>query len=185
MRSSLGGILVFAALFILVVALIGLIRGRVTWARIGSRRHAGIALGIGFVVLVLSGIILPKTDKPGAEEPTAVPPIATITSTTVQPTPTTTATTTTSAPGPPSTANVPIAPLAPFPETTPPTPPITTQEPLPTQGYTPPVTTQASPAARYGNCAEAKAAGAAPMHRGEPGYRSALDRDGDGIACDK
>ncbi|MET3982627.1 excalibur calcium-binding domain-containing protein [Streptomyces sp. PvR034] len=37
----------------------------------------------------------------------------------------------------------------------------------------------------YKNCTEAKAAGAAPIRRGEPGYRSALDRDGDGTACDK
>lgn len=36
----------------------------------------------------------------------------------------------------------------------------------------------------YENCAEVRAAGAAPLHRGEPGYRSGLDRDGDGIACD-
>ena len=33
----------------------------------------------------------------------------------------------------------------------------------------------------YKNCAAAKAAGAAPMHRGEPGYRAGLDRDGDGV----
>jgi hypothetical protein len=26
--------------------------------------------------------------------------------------------------------------------------------------------------------------GAAPIHRGEPGYSSKLDRDGDGIACE-
>lgn len=37
----------------------------------------------------------------------------------------------------------------------------------------------------YKSCAEAKAAGAAPMRRGQPGYRDALDRDKDGIACDK
>jgi hypothetical protein len=38
----------------------------------------------------------------------------------------------------------------------------------------------------YGNCTEAKNAGAAPLRRGQDsGYRSALDRDGDGIACDK
>ena len=37
----------------------------------------------------------------------------------------------------------------------------------------------------YANCAEAKAAGAAPMYEGDPGYRSGLDRDHDGIACDK
>lgn len=37
----------------------------------------------------------------------------------------------------------------------------------------------------YSNCSEARAAGAAPIKQGEPGYRSGLDRDGDGIACDK
>lgn len=39
-------------------------------------------------------------------------------------------------------------------------------------------------AAYYANCAAARAAGAAPLHRGEPGYRSGLDRDNDGIACE-
>ncbi|MET9609360.1 excalibur calcium-binding domain-containing protein [Streptomyces sp. NPDC006512] len=37
----------------------------------------------------------------------------------------------------------------------------------------------------YKNCDAAKAAGAAPIRKGQPGYRSALDKDGDGIACDK
>jgi len=36
----------------------------------------------------------------------------------------------------------------------------------------------------YENCTAARAAGAAPIYRGEPGYRSALDRDNDGIACE-
>lgn len=36
----------------------------------------------------------------------------------------------------------------------------------------------------YPNCRTAWAAGAAPIRRGEPGYRSALDGDGDGIACE-
>lgn len=36
----------------------------------------------------------------------------------------------------------------------------------------------------YANCTEARAAGAAPIHRGEPGYGSHLDRDGDGTGCD-
>lgn len=39
--------------------------------------------------------------------------------------------------------------------------------------------------AYYKNCDAAKAANAAPIRRGEPGYRNALDRDGDGIACDR
>ena len=36
----------------------------------------------------------------------------------------------------------------------------------------------------YAKCADARAAGAAPLYRGDPGYRSGLDRDGDGIACE-
>ena len=34
------------------------------------------------------------------------------------------------------------------------------------------------------NCAAARAAGAAPVRRGEPGYGRHLDRDGDGIGCE-
>ena len=41
------------------------------------------------------------------------------------------------------------------------------------------------PQTYYANCAAARAAGAAPIYQGQPGYRSGLDRDGDGIACDK
>lgn len=36
----------------------------------------------------------------------------------------------------------------------------------------------------FARCADARAAGAAPLYAGQPGYRSALDRDGDGIACE-
>jgi beta-lactam-binding protein with PASTA domain len=36
----------------------------------------------------------------------------------------------------------------------------------------------------YKNCDAARAAGAAPISRGAPGYRPALDRDNDGIACE-
>jgi len=36
----------------------------------------------------------------------------------------------------------------------------------------------------YTNCAAARDAGAAPVHRGEPGYGSHLDRDDDGIGCE-
>ena len=39
--------------------------------------------------------------------------------------------------------------------------------------------------AYYANCDAARAAGVAPIMKGQPGYRSGLDRDGDGIACDK
>jgi hypothetical protein len=36
----------------------------------------------------------------------------------------------------------------------------------------------------YKNCTAVRAAGAAPIHIGEPGYSRKLDRDGDGIACE-
>ncbi|MGE0227625.1 MAG: thermonuclease family protein [Dehalococcoidia bacterium] len=36
----------------------------------------------------------------------------------------------------------------------------------------------------YANCAAARAAGAAPLLRGEPGYRDALDGDKDGVSCE-
>jgi hypothetical protein len=36
----------------------------------------------------------------------------------------------------------------------------------------------------YANCAEARAAGAAPVRRGQPGYGPHLDRDNDGVGCE-
>ncbi|MDX6233226.1 MAG: hypothetical protein QOH68_2230 [Nocardioidaceae bacterium] len=36
----------------------------------------------------------------------------------------------------------------------------------------------------YQNCDAARTAGAAPVHRGDPGYGAHLDRDGDGTGCE-
>jgi hypothetical protein len=47
-----------------------------------------------------------------------------------------------------------------------------------------PTPTTRAPEVYYGSCAEVRAAGKAPIRRGQPGYRSGLDRDGDGVACD-
>lgn len=44
-----------------------------------------------------------------------------------------------------------------------------------------------APRARGGafkNCTEARAAGAAPVRRGDPGYGPHLDRDNDGVGCE-
>lgn len=41
-----------------------------------------------------------------------------------------------------------------------------------------------SGSAYYANCSAARAAGVAPILRGEPGYARKLDRDGDGVACE-
>jgi len=72
----------------------------------------------------------------------------------------------------------------------------TTQPPVvadvPTAAATPPAevapTNAPAPAPEptpyYANCDEARAAGAAPLYAGEPGYRVGLDRDRDGVACE-
>ena len=65
--------------------------------------------------------------------------------------------------------------------------PTATLKPAPTQGPTQRATVRPQPTAGsvyYANCSAARAAGAAPIYRGEPGYRSALDRDDDGVACE-
>lgn len=36
----------------------------------------------------------------------------------------------------------------------------------------------------YSGCNEVRAAGKAPLNIGEPGYRSDMDGDGDGVACE-
>jgi Excalibur calcium-binding domain len=62
--------------------------------------------------------------------------------------------------------------------------PYPTRAPAPTGVPTPTPTSTASTAAFFPDCLAAEAAGAAPIRRGRPGYRPALDRDGDGLACD-
>lgn len=57
-----------------------------------------------------------------------------------------------------------------------PTPRTTTRPP-------PPVTSEPPSNVYYENCDAVRAAGAAPIHAGDPGYDSHLDRDGDGVAC--
>lgn len=41
-----------------------------------------------------------------------------------------------------------------------------------------------APSGGFRNCAEARAAGAAPVRSGDAGYSRKLDRDGDGVACE-
>ena len=61
--------------------------------------------------------------------------------------------------------------------------------PPPTRTQTPTYVAPAPPADNggpvyYKNCSAARAAGAAPVYAGQPGYGSHLDRDGDGIGCE-
>lgn len=64
-------------------------------------------------------------------------------------------------------------------------------EPWETEEVTPPgtatessATAPASSETFYANCSAARAAGAAPLRVGDPGYRTGLDRDKDGVACE-
>lgn len=57
-------------------------------------------------------------------------------------------------------------------------------KPAPQSRQTPAAAQSGSGAAAFRNCAEARAAGAAPVRRGEPGYGPHLDRDNDGIGCE-
>ena len=41
-----------------------------------------------------------------------------------------------------------------------------------------------TPSRAYSNCDAARAAGAAPVYAGEPGFGAHLDADGDGIGCE-
>jgi hypothetical protein len=58
--------------------------------------------------------------------------------------------------------------------------------PVPRPAPVQPAPVQLPPAGSvsYANCTAVRAAGAAPIHRGDPGYAAKLDRDGDGIGCE-
>lgn len=56
--------------------------------------------------------------------------------------------------------------------------------PVPARVHNAPAPAPAPASTYYRNCAAVRAAGQAPLYRGEPGYRSALDRDNDGVACE-
>jgi endonuclease YncB( thermonuclease family) len=54
-----------------------------------------------------------------------------------------------------------------------------------TPGITTPATTTPPPAAvYYKNCTAVRAAGAAPIHAGDPGWQTKFDADGDGVGCE-
>lgn len=83
-------------------------------------------------------------------------------------------------------------PAAPGANTVSPAPPESIAAPAPTVSSTDPalpVPSAGGPPSSavvfYATCAEARAAGAAPLRARQPGYRIELDHDGDGLACEK
>ncbi|SDO31855.1 Protein of unknown function [Microbacterium sp. ru370.1] len=67
-----------------------------------------------------------------------------------------------------------------------PEPVVVEPAPAPAEPAPAPVVEAPAPApdVYYANCTEVRAAGAAPIYAGQPGYSRKLDRDGDGIACE-
>ncbi|WP_223286032.1 excalibur calcium-binding domain-containing protein [Kocuria atrinae] len=68
-------------------------------------------------------------------------------------------------------------------------PPISQALPIPAPpAPAPPAPAPPAPPAQadvyFPRCADARAAGAAPLYAGQPGYRAGLDGDGDGVACE-
>ncbi|MGY1786493.1 GmrSD restriction endonuclease domain-containing protein [Geodermatophilus sp. SYSU D00698] len=61
-------------------------------------------------------------------------------------------------------------------------------EPLPGRGPLPgqeaPGSAPSAPATPYPDCAAVRAAGAAPLREGDPGWNPSLDGDGDGVGCE-
>jgi hypothetical protein len=122
--------------------------------------------------LLLGGILNavdPADDEPGSPTTSDTPTVSTPPSRPARPAEMPTVTT---------TATV-TATLSPAPAET-----VTKTAEAPEPPPPPPTTTAPAPDVYYENCDEARAAGDAPLHRGDPGYAPHLDRDGDGVACE-
>ena len=187
-------VLVLLGFGALVVALWGLLRGHVAWAHIGDRKRAAQVAAGSFVAMVVGTAMAP------APTTVAAAPAPTVTITVTAPAPTPTAT--------------PTPTLTPTPSPTPSPEPTAAPEPTPAptqiagfvnadaaKAATKAPATKApatkapatkAPATKapvksvyYKNCTAAWNAGAAPLRRSDPGYAKHLDRDGDGIACEK
>jgi len=115
------GFISVPAFFVLVLGIVALVRGHLSWARITNRKTAGIVTAVAGVVWIVAVAIDPgTTSPPPAAAPAPVTTTATTaTTTTVTPTPTTT--TVVVAPPPVVTSTV-----QPTTTTTPPAPTTTT-----------------------------------------------------------
>lgn len=186
------GILGRIAMLLIGVA-IAIVGAMLIWRFTSWKRAAPAAV----LALIVGAVAMPTVEQPAPAAPlvgpttSAVVPAAETTSTSATSTSATTtsaasstasSTTTTSVeattsttvdvPNPAVTETRTRTPLPTAPEVT-----TTTPAPVPTvpdeQG-----------SVYFGSCKQAKAAGAAPLYRGSPGYSSRLDRDGDGVACE-
>ncbi|MEV7627570.1 excalibur calcium-binding domain-containing protein [Actinoplanes sp. NPDC089786] len=136
----------------------------------------------GGIVAVINGSGPSAPDNQAADAARVLDPSADTPPTTSPTTPATTPATT--APTTPPAA----APTIP-PTSTPPARPKPKPKPKPkksTKAPAPPADSQdEDDSVYYANCTAVRDAGKAPIRRGQPGYSRKLDRDGDGVACEK
>ncbi|MGO3325293.1 excalibur calcium-binding domain-containing protein [Gordonia sp. (in: high G+C Gram-positive bacteria)] len=150
-----------------------------TWqqpAQKNSKRTAAFGIGGLFALLASCGI---GAAIGGEDAPDAAPPVTTtitdVATETVTETPTTSRAAATTEETTTAETTEPVD--VDEPDTTPPVRlvPTTVQEVVPTED---------GGSTYYANCSAARAAGAAPVHAGDPGYGDHLDRDGDGVGCE-
>ncbi len=179
------GFLLILAILTFVLALGAFIAGSGRWIWLANRAQAGFAAGGALLVLIISLTVAAIT-VPSAHEAAALPPASVSSSS---------STSSTSPPAssarPSTTPSAAITSAEPVPLVQPPVtpapaiqPPV---QPVPVQPVPPPVqqpVPQQPASVYYPNCDTARAAGVAPLHRGDAGYRPELDRDNDGIACE-
>ncbi|WP_306828433.1 excalibur calcium-binding domain-containing protein [Nakamurella flavida] len=201
-----GGGLVMLGLLVMIAGIVAVVIARPSWGPLASRKVGGGVAGVG-LVLALVGGGSPAVSAPVAQQPAAVSTITTLSVPTTVTVPTTVVVTTTvvsTAPAPPpvtvtqtETVTLPApaaaaveepAAVAAAPEAAAVVPqtqaaPRTQAAPQPLVAPAP-QTQEQQQSAYYANCSAAEAAGAAPVYRGDPGYSSKLDRDGDGVGCE-
>ncbi|MET4049385.1 MULTISPECIES: excalibur calcium-binding domain-containing protein [unclassified Rhodococcus (in: high G+C Gram-positive bacteria)] len=167
-------------------------RGRIVWA---TPAVASLPALVALSIMTPT----PVPDETGSSRAFSAPTVAQVTTSTPSPKTTTAPRQSTTTPGPTTTIAPSTVVPPPEPETVyarPPVPTTTQYVPAPTPVYVaepepvyvPPAPLVAVPevpsAVSYANCTAVRAAGAAPIYAGEPGYSSKLDRDGDGVACE-
>ena len=146
---------------------------------------------VGAIVLVPFALIALVLVNPFGEDSTETEPSVTLTTVpTTAPTtdPATTAATPVGRSQKPTRQEERTPTATPDPTESPTSTPTSTPTSDPSRTPTPTVAPTPSPAATtvvYQSCAQVRAAGKAPLHRGDPGYSRELDRNGDGVACER
>jgi outer membrane biosynthesis protein TonB len=184
---------IFLLVLLTIPALVVWIRARSLTD--GSRGLTTSTLVIGISALVLGAALSPHEEAPTTTPASAPPSVPQLTAPASPPVAVAPAPQTLVAPQP-AVQQLPTEPAV---QTTVPEQfvqvPTPAKRPVPTVARAPRVVPAPAPrtveaeqsdqtAAYYKNCAAARAAGAAPLRTGDPGYRAGLDRDSDGIACE-